>query len=90
MKGADRKNAPHLVALRGGDSETKVGDRKMLAAAGSLDVRLQEAQQKLQSNRLGHIEFLELILAERQTGCHTTMATFCELKTLEDFYSNFH
>ncbi len=89
MKGADQKKVRYLVALREGDSETMIGGRKMPTSAGSLDVRQQEAQQTLQSSRLDHIEFLELILAERQTGCHTTMATFRELKTLEDFYSNF-
>ncbi len=61
--------------------------------AGSLDVRLQEAQ----SNRLSHGEFLELILAdelavrhERQIARRTKAACFREQKTLEDFDWHFN
>ena len=56
--------------------------------AGSLEVRLQEAQ----SNRLSHGEFLELILADELAVRHdrliarrTNAAGFREQKTLEDF-----
>ena len=66
---------------------------RLSGLAGSLAVRLQEAQ----ANRLSHAEFLELVLAdelavrqERQIARRVKAATFRELKTLEDFDWDFN
>ena len=66
---------------------------RLSGLAASLDVRLQEAK----SNRLDHVEFLELILQdelavrqERLITRRTTAAAFREQKTLEDFDWDFN
>lgn len=66
---------------------------RLSGLAASLDVRLQEAK----SNRLDHVEFLELILQdelavrqERSITRRTTAAAFREQKTLEDFDWDFN
>src|SRR3954447_13681393 len=66
---------------------------RLSGLAASLDVRLQEAK----SNRLDHIEFLELILQdelavrqERLITRRTTAAAFREQRTLEDFDWDFN
>jgi len=66
---------------------------RLSGLAASLDVRLQEAK----SNRLDHIEFLELILQdelavrqERLISRRTITAAFREQKTLEDFDWDFN
>ncbi len=66
---------------------------RLSGLAASLDVRLQEAK----SNRLDHVEFLELILQdelavrqERLITRRTTAAAFREQRTLEDFDWDFN
>lgn len=66
---------------------------RLSGLAASLDVRLQEAK----SNRLDHVEFLELILQdelavrqERLISRRTTAAAFREQRTLEDFDWDFN
>lgn len=66
---------------------------RLSGLAASLDIRLQEAK----SNRLDHIEFLELILQdelavrqERLINRRTTAAAFREQRTLEDFDWDFN
>jgi DNA replication protein DnaC len=72
------KDALH-IALRG---------LRLSGLASSLDVRLQEAR----ANRLGHDEFLELVLQDelavrkdRRIARRMKAAAFRETKTLEDF-----
>ncbi len=66
---------------------------RLSGLATSLEVRLQEAK----SNRLDHVEFLELILQdelavrqERLISRRTTAAAFREQRTLEDFDWDFN
>jgi DNA replication protein DnaC len=66
---------------------------RLSGLAASLDVRLQEAK----SNRLDHVEFLELILQDelavrqqRLINRRTTAAAFREQRTLEDFDWDFN
>lgn len=66
---------------------------RLSGLAQSLDVRLHEAQ----SNRLGHAEFLELLLqdellvrADRQLARRVKAACFRELKTLDSFDWSFN
>ena len=66
---------------------------RLSGLATSLEVRLQEAK----SNRLDHVEFLELILQdelsvrqERLISSRTTAAAFREQRTLEDFDWDFN
>jgi DNA replication protein DnaC len=66
---------------------------RLSGLAASLDVRLQEAK----SNRLDHVEFLELILQDelavrqqRLINRRTSAAAFREQRTLEDFDWDFN
>ena len=66
---------------------------RLSGLAESLDVRLQEAA----SNRLDHLEFLELILQDelavrqqRLVARRTKAASFRDQKTLEDFDWDFN
>lgn len=66
---------------------------RLSGMAQTLDVRLQEAA----ANRLNHVEFLELVLAdelavrqERLIGRGLKAAAFREQKTLEDFQWDFN
>lgn len=66
---------------------------RLSGLAQSLDVRLHEAQ----SNRLGHAEFLELLLqdemlvrADRQLARRVKAACFREVKTLDSFDWSFN
>jgi DNA replication protein DnaC len=66
---------------------------RLSGLAASLDVRVQEAK----SNRLDHVEFLELILQDelavrqqRLINRRTTAAAFREQRTLEDFDWDFN
>lgn len=66
---------------------------RLSGLAGSLEVRLQEAQ----ANRLDHAEFLELVLQDelavrqdRLIARRTKAASFREQKTLEDFDWDFN
>jgi DNA replication protein DnaC len=66
---------------------------RLSGMAQTLEVRLQEAR----ANRLDHVEFLELVLAdelavrhERSIGRGLTAASFREQKTLDDFSWDFN
>jgi len=73
--------------------QTALRKLRLSGLAASLDVRLQEAA----GNRLGHVEFLELILQDellvrkdRLIARRVRAAAFRDLKTLEDFDFSFN
>ena len=73
--------------------EITLKELRLSGLCQALGVRLQEAA----ANRLGHAEFLELILQDelnvrqqRQLERHTKAADFRHLKTLEDFDWSFN
>ena len=73
--------------------QTTLRRLRLSGLAGSLDVRLQEAQ----GNQLGHLEFLELLLQdelhirnERLVARRCKIADFRDRKTLDGFDFNFN